>query len=171
MPAFFEGEFWSFANPELWVAIGLLVFLAIIYLSGGFRLALGALDSKAATIQANLDEAAKLRADAEAMLAEIRAQRDEADAQAKQMLADAKAEAKRLEAEAKTRAEEQIARRRVLAERRIATAEAQAQAEVKAAAAELAAQVAEAVLAGQLASAKKDPLVDKAIDQLGERLQ
>lgn len=171
MPAFFTGEFWDLANPELWVGVGLVLFLAILFFAGAFRMMGGALDAKAAKIQSDLDEAARLRADAEALLADIRRQREESDAQATQMLADAKAEAKRLAAEAKAKLEEQIARRSELADRRIAVAEAQATADVKAAAAELAAKVAEQVLAGRLAGAKSDPLVDKAIAQIGERLQ
>ena len=97
--------------------------------------------------------------------------RENAEKLAKEILANAEEQAKRMHAEAQEKLAEQIQRRGELAERRIATAEAQAAAEVKAAAAELAAQVAEAVLTGQLAGAKKDPLVDKAIEQLGERLQ
>ena len=42
MPAFFELEFWSLENPELWVAVGLLVFIAILWMTGAFRMALGA---------------------------------------------------------------------------------------------------------------------------------
>ena len=171
MPAFFELDFWKLDNPELWVAVGLIAFLAVLYFAGAFRMALGALDSKAATIQADLDEAARLRAEAEAMLADIRRQREESETQARGMLADAEAEAKRLEAEAKTRLEEQIARRSLLADRRIALAEAQAAADVKAAAAELAANIAERVLVQRLAGAKSDPLVEPAIAQLADRLQ
>lgn len=171
MPAFFEGEFYSLENPELWVAVGLVIFLGILWMAGAFKKAAGALDEKGAKIQADLDEAAKLRAEAEAMLADIRKQRDESEAQAAQMLTEAKAEAKRLAAEAKARLEEQVTRRKALAERRIATAEAQASAEVKAAAAELAAQMAETVLSERLAGAKSDPGVDAAIGQLAERLQ
>src|SRR4051812_33387565 len=114
MPAFFELEFWNLSNPELWVAVGLILFLAIAWMAGAFRLAAGMLDSKAHKIQSDLDEAANLRAEAEAMLADIRRQRDETEVQAKQMLADAEAEARRLETEAKARLEEQIARRKTL---------------------------------------------------------
>lgn len=171
MPAFFEHTFWSLENPELWVGVGLILFLGILWVAGAFKAGASALDSKAAKIQADLDEAARLRADAEAMLADIRRQRDESEAQAKQMLADAKAEAKRLQAETKAKLEEQIARRTELADRRIAVAEAQAAADVKAAAADLAARIAEEVLAGRLQGSKSDPLVDKAIAQIGERLQ
>jgi F-type H+-transporting ATPase subunit b len=171
MPAFLTAEFWALDNPELWVGVGLILFLGILWMAGAFRMAMGALDAKSAKIQSELDEAARLRADAEAMLADIRKQRDESEALAKQMLADAKAEAKRLAGEAKTKLEEQIVRRTELADRRIAAAEAQAAAEVKAAAAELAANITEQVLIARLKGAKSDPLVDKAITQLGDRLQ
>lgn len=171
MPSFFEAEFWSLQNPELWAGVGLILFLAVVWLGGGFKTAFGMLDAKAATIQADLEEAARLRAEAEAMLADIRRQRDEAEAQGAEMLKEAKAEAERLAMEAKAKLEESITRRKALADRRIATAEAQALAEVKSAAADLAAQVAEAVLADRTKGLKSDPLVDHAVGQLAERLQ
>jgi len=171
MPAFLELEFWKFDNPELWVAVGLILFLAVLWFAGGFRTALGMLDAKAATIKADLDEAARLRTEAEAMLVEIRRQRDEAEIQGAEMLNEARAEAKRLAAEAKVKLEESIARRTALADRRIATAEAQATAEVKAAAADLAAQLAEVVLAQRARTMTSDPMVDQALGGLAERLQ
>jgi len=171
MPAFFEPHFWNFANEELWVGVGLLCFIGVLILAGVPKLAAGMLDKKAEAIQANLDEAANLRAEAEAMLAEIQARRAETEAQAELMLKEAKAEAKRLSAEAKVKLEEDVARRTALATRRIAAAEAQAAAEVKAAAAEMAAQLAEEILKARLAGAKSDPAVDTAIAQVAGRLQ
>jgi F-type H+-transporting ATPase subunit b len=171
MPAFFDLEFWSFANPELWVAIGLILFLGVVWYAGGFKFALGALDAKAATIQHDLEEAARIRAEAEALLADIKKQRDEAEIQGQEMLKEAKADAKRFAAEAKAKLEEQITRRSALADRRIANAESQATAEVKAAAADLAALLAEGVLAERIANAKSDPLIDQAVSQLAGRLQ
>ena len=79
--------------------------------------------------------------------------------------------AQQLEADAKVKLEEQIARRTELADRRIALAETQAAAEVKAAAGELAAQLAETMLAARLAGEGSDPLVDRAVGQLAQRLQ
>lgn len=171
MPAFFEAEFWNFSNPELWVGVGLLVFFGILVWAGVPKLIAGILDGKAATIQADLDEAARLRAQAEALLAEIREQRDQAERQAAEMLAAAQEDAKRLAVEAKAKLEEQITRRAALAERKIASAEAQAAAEVKAAAADLATLAAEKVLAARLAGAKSDPATDEAIKGLAARLQ
>ncbi len=158
-------------SPENWVGWGLIAFLGIVVFVGGFKKIAGGLDEKAAAIQADLDEAARLRADAEAMLAEIRSQREDAEAQAKAMIKAAEADAARLAEEAKAKLEETIDRRTLLAERKIATAEAQAEAEVKSAAADLATQAAERLLVARAAAAKSDPAIDAAISQLATRLQ
>ena len=38
MPAIFDSHFWSLSNPELWVGVGLLIFLGILYAAGAFRI-------------------------------------------------------------------------------------------------------------------------------------
>jgi F-type H+-transporting ATPase subunit b len=167
-----EESLFSFTNPEFWVLIALVVFFAILVVLKVIPGALfSALDGHAAKIQAELDEARRLREEAAALLASVHAQHEEAHRQADEMIANAKAEAKTARAEAKIKLDEQIARRAQMAERKIANAEAQATAEVKAAAGELAAQLAEQVLVARLAGAKSDPLVDKAIAQVGAKLQ
>ena len=158
-------------DAEFWTGLALLVFVLLMLALGVHKALAKALDSKAAKIQAELDEAKTLREEAQALLASLKAQREQTEKLAAEMLANAKAEAKRLEAEAKAKLEEQIKRRQELAERRISNAEAQASAEVKAAAAELAAQMAEGVLAQRLEGAKSDPLIDAAVGQLAEKLK
>lgn len=167
---FFNPHLYDLANPELWVAVGLVLFFAILAGTGALKMVGAALDGKAAKIQGDLDEAQRLREEAEAMLAQIRKEKVEAEAQAADMLKAAEEDARRLEEEAKVKLEETLARRKALAERRIAQAEAQATAEVKAAAADLAAQHAETILAARAAASGADPLVDKAIGEIGRRL-
>lgn len=170
MPAFFHPEFWNLSNAEFWVGVGLVIFLGILVLVKAPAAIAAALDGQAAKIQAELDEAARLRAEAEALLAQIRAEKAEAEAQAAAMLKAAEDDARRLEAEAKVKLEESMARRQALAERRIEQAEAQATADVKAAAAELATKAAQDILTARVAGQKSDPLLDAAIAQLGTRL-
>ena len=170
MPAFFHAAFWDLSNAEFWVAVGLVIFLGILVMAKVPSALAKALDGQGAKIQSDLDEAARLRAEAEAMLAEIRLERAEAEAQAADMLATAETDARRLEAEAKVRLDEGLTRRQALAERRIAQAEAQAMIEVKAAAADLAAKAAQDILAARLAAAQSDPLIDAAIAQIGGKL-
>ena len=167
---FFDPHLYDLSNAELWVAAGLLLFFVILAVVGVPKLVAGALDAKAATIQSELDEAARLRAEAEALLAQIRQEKAEAETQAAEMLAAAEADAKRMEVEARARLEESLTRREAMAERKIAQAEAQATAEVKAAAVELAAAAAERILAERLAASSTDPLADQAIAQIGPRL-
>ena len=166
----FDPHLYDLSNAELWVAAGLLLFFVILAVVGVPKLVAGALDAKAAKIQSELDEAARLRAEAEALLAQIRQEKLEAETQAAEMLAAAEADAKRMEVEARARLEESLTRREAMAERKIAQAEAQATAEVKAAAVELAAAAAERILADRLAASSTDPLADQAIAQIGPRL-
>ena len=165
-------EFLNPSDPEFWVGIGLLIFLGIVIFVAKAPQAIAAtLDARTASIQADLDEAARIRAEAESLLASLQAERAEAERQAKYMLAAAHEQVRVFEAEAKAKLEESLARRQLLAERKIANAEAQAMTEVKAAAADRAAQMAEQVLVARLAGAKSDPMIDVAIAQIGSKLQ
>lgn len=165
----------AFLNPtqaEFWVGAGLLIFLAIvIFVAKAPKAIAAALDAKVATIQSDLDEAARIREEAQRLLAELQAEREAAQRQAQEMLSAAQDQVRQFEADAKAKLEESMARRQKLSEQRILVAEAQAEAEVRAAAAELAAQMAEKVLVHRLAGAKSDPLIDKAISQLAGKLQ
>ncbi len=158
------------SEAEFWVLVGLVVFLVIAFVFGR-KAIFGTLDAKAVKIRADLDEAARLRAEAEALLARLTTERAQAERQAAEMLANARAEAARLGEESRARLEEQIARRSQLADRRIAIAETQAAAEVKAAAVDLAARAAEALLARRLADTGADPAADRGIEQLAGKLQ
>ena len=158
-------------EAELWVGVGLVVFLAILVVAKVPGKAAAALDAKSNQIKTALEEAERLRAEAQAVLADLKQRRVQMEADARKMVADAEEDAKRLEADAKVKLEEQVARRVQLAERRIAMAEQQARAEVTAAAADLAAQTAERVLTAQLQGKTTDPLIDRSVAELATRLQ
>ena len=78
------------ANAETWVLVGLLIFLGIvIFVAKAPKAVNAALDATTAKIQADLDEAARIREEAQRLLAQLKAERVEAEAQAKDMLAAA----------------------------------------------------------------------------------
>jgi F-type H+-transporting ATPase subunit b len=158
-------------EAHFWVGLAFVVFLGVLVFAGMHSLAWKALGDAGEKVRAQLDEANRLRQEAEVLLARIQADREASEKQSAEILANAEEQAKRLQAEAQERLEEQIERRGQLAERRIATAEVQAAAEVKAAAGELAAQLAEQVLVARIAGAKSDPLIDSAVGQLAGKLQ
>ena len=158
-------------NAEVWVAIGLVIFVGVLIAAKVPAMAMAALDARGIKIKAELDEAVRLREEASALLGQIKAQRLETEKLAAEILASAHAEADRLRADAKTKLAESIKRRQELAERKIAIAEAQAAADVKAAAADLAAQIAEQILVARVKGQKSDPLVDSAVKGLAGRFQ
>ena len=158
-------------DAHFWEGVGLALLIAALIWLKVPAMALRALDDRGHRIQAQLDEATKLRQEAERLLAEIKTQREASEKHAAEIVALAQEEAQRLGEDSKVKLEEQIKRRGEMAERRIALAESQAAAEVKAAAADLAAQAAEAVLAARLAAAKTDPLADAAIAKVATKLQ
>ena len=160
-----------FSDAHFWVGVAFLLFLGLMVAVGVHKLAWNVLGESGRKVQAQLDEAAGLRAEAQSLLEGIKVERLAAEKQAAEMLAAAKEEALRLQAEAQVKLAEQITRRGQMAERKIAQAEAQAEAEVRAAAADLASMMAEKVLIQRLAGAKSDPLIDKAIGQLAGKLQ
>jgi F-type H+-transporting ATPase subunit b len=158
-------------DAHTWETAGLLIFVGLLIYLKVPGVALAALDDRGAKIRAQLDEATKLRDEAERLLADIKAQREAAEHHAGEIVALAREEAEQLAVDSKARLEETIKRRGEMAERRIALAETQAAAEVKAAAADLAARAAEAVFAARLAAAKSDPLVDAAVALIPSKLQ
>lgn len=158
-------------EPELWVAIGLAILVGVLIRAQVPGMALKALDARGAKIQAELNEALRLRQEAQTLLASIKTQREESERLAEEMLANAQEETKRLAQDAEAKLEEQIKRRHLMAERKIANAQTQAEAEVKAAAASFAAQIAEAVLTSRLSGLKSDPLIDRAVGQMADKLQ
>ena len=158
-------------DAHFWVGVAFVIFLGVLIVAGVHKFAWKALGDAGEKVRAQLAEADELRAEAQRLLDNIKVEREAAEKHAAEMLANAEEQAARLQVEANAKLAEQIERRGQLAERRIATAEAQATADVKAAAADLAAQMAEAVLAGRIAGAKSDPLIDAGIGQLAGKLQ
>jgi F-type H+-transporting ATPase subunit b len=164
------GVFSPLYNPSdahFWVTIALLVFLVILWRAKVPAMLIGALDGVGAKIQAQLDEAARLRQEAEALLLDIHKRREETERAAADMMEAAQADAERLRQDAAVRLEADLRRRTALAEAKIALAESQAAALVMAAAADMAAEAAEAVLAARIAGASADPLIDQGLARLG----
>src|SRR5688572_30323765 len=103
-------------EPEFWVAVAFVIFLGGLAYLGVHRTILKALDDRQARIKAELEEARRLKEEAQALLAQYQSKRQEAEREAESIIAGAMAEAERLAVEAKAKMEEFIARRTKLAE-------------------------------------------------------
>src|SRR5271166_3166189 len=133
-------------DAEFFVALGFVLFvLGLGYLGVQKKLA-AALDGRIAKIKDELSEAARLRAEAQALMQSFAATTAEAEKQAAAIVAQAKLEAEAIAKEAQQRLEDYVARRTKQAQDKIAQAEAQATADVRAAAADAAVKAAETVL-------------------------
>jgi len=157
-------------NPGGWVALAMIIIFAIMIWKGVPKAITNALDKKIAGIREQLDEASKLRAEAEALRAEYQAKAAAAASEAEQILAHARAEADQILAKAKDDTEQLVKRRQRMAEDKIAAAERAAVAEVRARAAEAATKAAAALIAERNDADSDKALVDKAIAALGQRL-
>ena len=157
-------------EAETWVAIAFVLFLAVLAKFGVHRSAVKALDARGARIKTELEEARRLREEAQAVLAQSERRRREAEGEADAIVASAKAEAEQLAAEAKVKVEEFIARRTKMAEAKIAHAETQALTDVRAAAADAAVAAAEKVLTTTAKGRVADDLVARSIGDLQSKL-
>lgn len=158
-------------DEEFVVALGFAIFVGLIFYLGIHRKINSALDGRAARISAELAEAARLRAEAKAVLASFELRRTEAQAEAEAVVAQAHAEAERIASEARARMTEFLNRRTKQAEEKISMAEIQAVAEVRAAAAEAATKAAEIVLRGEAQGAFGAELISKGIADLKTMFQ
>lgn len=150
-------------GPGAWVAASMIaVILLMLYMKVPAIVA-GMLDKQIACIREQLDDAKRLRTEAEALKAEYEKKVRDAARDADAMRAAADEEAKLIVAKAKTDAEALIARRGKSAEEKIAAAERNAVVELRAKAAAAAATAARGLIAeGHDAQADK-ALVDQAI--------
>ena len=92
-------------EAENFVALGFVIFLGLLVYLGAHRRVIDGIDRRQARIKSELDEAVRLRQEAQAVLAEFERKAREAEGEAASIIAGAKAEAERLSAEAKTRME------------------------------------------------------------------
>jgi len=158
------------ATPEFWVAVAAVVFLAVVWRPAR-RSLLGGLDARAARIRGELDEAQRLREEAEQLLAGYRQKEGEAAAEAAAIIAQAQQDAQRIAAQSARELEEALARRQRQAEERIAQAEAKAMDEIRTVAIDVAIAAARQVIAAETDAERGTVLIDSAIAALPQRLR
>lgn len=159
----------GFADATTWALVALGLILALAWRMGLPATIMTALNARADAIRAELDEAKRLREEAQELLASYQRRHREAEKEAEAIIEQAKQFADRLAAETRANLSEQLERRSVMAERRIAQAEADAAARVRADAAALAVSAAEKLLAERIDDAAQGRLFDESLEELGRR--
>jgi F-type H+-transporting ATPase subunit b len=157
-------------DATFWALVGLILFLAIVaYLKVPGMIG-GQLDQRADKIRNELEEARKLREEAQQLLAEYQRKRKEAEAEAVGIVDAAKREAKALAADAKVKTEEYVTRRTAFAEQKIAQAERDAIAEVRGSAVDIAIEAARKVLGDKVDATTAGQLFKSSIDAVKTKL-
>lgn len=158
------------ATAEFWVLIAFLLFMGVLIWKGVPGMIARALDQRAAAIRTELDEARRLREEAQQLLADYQRKTREAEDEAKSIVEAAKREAESLASETRKALAEQVERRTKAAEEKIARAEAQAVSDVRAAAVDLAVKASESILKAKLAGEAGTSMIDTAIRDLKGKL-
>ena len=133
-------------DATFWAFVALIIFLGIVFYFKVPGMISKSLDERADQIRNELDEARRLREEAQQLLAEYQRKRKEAEQDAADIVAAAKREADMLVDEAQKKTEEYVARRTALAEQKIAQAERDAVNEVRASAVDIAVEAARKLL-------------------------
>ena len=160
-----------FKQPEFWVAVAFLAFAAVMVYYKVPALIAKVLDDRAEAIRRELDEARRLREEAQQVLAGYQRKHREAENEAQAIIEQAKREAEALAAETRQGLKETLERRTKLAEEKIARAEAQALSEVRAAAVDAAVAAAERILREKAGGAIGAALIEESIRALKGRLE
>ena len=153
-------------NAELFVAVGFLLFVALLGYLGVHKTITGAHDGRISSITNELEEARRLRAEAKALLSSYQVKLVEAEAQAVAIVEQARRESELLAQETEQRMIDFVERHRKQAEAQILMAESQATSEVRAAAVDAAVKAAEIVLRAQTSGAGGHEFIAKGIDDV-----
>ena len=155
---------------EFWVAIAFIAFVLVLLYYRVPALIAKSLDDRAEAIRKELDEARRLREEAQNLLADYQKKHRNVGQEADSILELARGEAEAFAQETRANLKDMLERRTRQAEDKIARAEAQAVDEVRAAAIELAVAAAEKILREKASGAAGVSLIDQSIRELKGRL-
>ena len=157
-------------NPLFWVLVAFLAFLALLVYYRVPAVVTKALDARADGIRKELDEARRLREEAQSLLSDYQRKAREAEKEAESIIEQAKREAEALATDARKTLVESLERRSKIAEEKIARAEAQALSEVRSTAVDTALAAAHEILKSRAGGSTGASLVSQSIDDLSGKL-
>lgn len=156
-------------DASFWVAAAFVLFVALIA-KRGYKFITEGLDKRAGRIKTELDEAVRLREEAQALLAGYQRKQRDAVRDAEEIVERARREAARIAEQAEEDLAAALERRTRVAEIKISQAEAQALAEVRNQAVDMALAATRRLLAENLDQSRAEALIDEAIAELGDKL-
>ncbi|UCH76229.1 MAG: F0F1 ATP synthase subunit B [Rhodospirillales bacterium] len=156
-------------NTTFWAGVAFVVFVVLVYRPGK-RILTGALDQRIARIREEIEEAQRLREEAQSTLASYQRRQREALQEAAKIIEHAHEEAERSRARAEAELEDSIRRREQQAAAKIAQAEAAALEDIRNQAVDLAISATAKLLEEKLAGKSGEKSVSDAIKGLSDKL-
>jgi len=158
-----------FSDPSFWVGLSFVITVALVA-KPIWRGMSTSLDARADKIRDQIEEARRLREEAQALLADYQRKQRTALSETENVITQAKKDADRIKAEATQNLEQTIERRKAQALDRINQSEAQALASIRNMAVDLAIAAAEKLIKDNIAGNRQDALVDETIKSLPNQL-
>lgn len=157
-------------NTNIVVALGFLVFVAILLYYRVPAMIAARMDARAARIKADLEEARALREEAQGLLVSYERRQKEVRSQAEDIVAAARTEAERAAEQAKEDIRRAVDRRIRTAADQIAAAEKAAVRQIRDRAVNVAVAAAAEVIQRSMRPEDADALIDAAIADVGQRM-
>lgn len=165
-----SGTAW-YLDSKFWVLIPVLLFFALLFWKGAFKSMGQGLDNRAEAIRNELDEARRLREEAQALLASYQRKKADAEEQAQEIIERARREADAMATQAEADLALRIQRREAQAEAKIASAKAQAVADVKSRAADLAIDAVKDIARSKLTATDKTRFFKDGLSEISGSLK
>lgn len=156
-------------NPETWIIVAFLLFLGL-FCKFVLPTILKGLDSRSEKIRDQLEQASRLRAAAEELLATYQAERVEKEKEAETILANAKRDAEALRTRAAADLQQSLERRQQQALEKIARAEQEATAAIRTQMIDVATDAVRDIVKTQLDGNVEDPAIARAITAIEKQL-
>lgn len=157
-------------DTTFWVSLGFVAVVIVFWRMGVHKTVAGMLDKRKDAITSELEEARRLREEAQELLAQYQRRQREAEDEAKGIIEQAKRDAERMGREAREKINDQLQRRAKSAEDKIARAEAQAISEVRNQTTDVAIAAAHAIINERMDSGAQNALIDKSISDLRSKI-
>ena len=165
-----SGPFVSLRNTDFIVLLSFLAFIGVLFYFKVPSLVGGMLDKRADTIKNELEEARKLREEAQSIFASYERRQKEVEEQAARIIETARKEAEAEAEKARAALDVAVARRLAAAEEQIASAQASAEREVRDRAVTVAVAAAKSVLSSQMTAKAANGLIDGAVKDVEAKL-
>ena len=156
-------------DESFWVALAFVIFVALVYKPVS-RVIAAALDGRADRISKELDEALRLKEEAQALLAEYQRDHRSATEEVEAIIQHAKDEAGRITKNAKDNLEKEVERRMDLVEQKIKQAEATVIQQLKDNAVDITTSAARTLILENLDKNLSEKIVGSAISDLDKKL-